>query len=114
MRTSPIGLNESDCMISTMTEIENETGGSRTYSDFFNQVSNNYSSKGVTMSVGEYQNLLQENFYTTNITHESYKLFDPVYMQEVMNSGNVITVQFRNPGHADNVRALKVFYFSNI
>ena len=30
-------------------------------------------------------------------------------MNEVVSSGDVITVHFRKPGHADNVRKLKVF-----
>ena len=36
---------------------------------------------------------------------------DPMinFMKNVASTNGVITIQFHNPGHADNVRALKVF-----
>jgi len=109
MRTNTIAKNENDCMIATMTEIENETGGGRTYDDFFTQVENNYTEEGVRMTVGEYKRLLLENFNATELSRQSHNLFDPSYMEEVASSGDVITVHFKKPAHADNVRKLKVF-----
>jgi RHS repeat-associated protein len=109
MHTRPITYSKNDCMIATMTEIENEKGGSRTYNYFSDMVSNNRTPDGVIMKVGYYKQLLNDNFNTTELTRQSNLLFDHNYMKEVALRGDVITVHFTNPGHADNVRKLKVF-----
>ena len=36
-------------------------------------------------------------------------LFDPDFMRSVAEKKGVISIQFKNPGHADNVRTLRVF-----
>ena len=110
MHKEPVEMKNNDCVVATFTEIENEFDGSRTYEDFSNNVE--MTSNGVFLSGDEYGKKIEEIFPNSTVTElrgEHYKLFDPAYMNEVVSSGDVITVHFRKPGHADNVRALRVF-----
>lgn len=55
---------------------------------------------------------MENNFSSHNvvdITKKASNIFDSHFMKNVASTNGVITIQFHNPGHADNVRALKVF-----
>ena len=107
MKSDPIIIKENDCMISTMAEVEKETGGTRSYGDFFKMLEKKYSNHGVSMTIKEYNQILDDNFSKQSI--KPHLIFDPDYMKEVAYSNNVISIHFTKPGHSDNVRKLKVF-----
>ena len=108
MQTSAISREDNDCLASTMTEAENELGGNRTYEDFSEMVKDKKSPEGVEIKTKNYIKLLEDNFPIKE-TPKTHELFDAQYMTDVANSGDVITVHFTAPGHADNVRELRVF-----
>ena len=99
-----------DCVPTTLYEIEQVRGGNRTYDYFINSV--DYNDNGVTLSAKSYKSLMENNFSSHNvvdITKKASNIFDSHFMKNVASTNGVITIQFHNPGHADNVRALKVF-----
>ena len=97
-----------DCVPTTFAEIETARGGSRTYEEF--RIMSDYKDGiGVEISKDKYAELLLRTFDNSEIlnTNEYGRLFVPQYMETAAAKGEIFSVHFN--GHADNVRALRVF-----
>lgn len=99
---------ENDCVPTTWAEMEELTGGSRSY-EFFVSESSYVDGKGVTISSLDYKKKLLELFPNVSVydKHLYNNLFDPVYFQDAINNNTYFSVLFE--GHADIIRSLNVF-----
>jgi hypothetical protein len=106
---------DNDCVPTTFAEIERKRGGSRTYENF-EQTLPVYNEKtglgykkgrGLYSTRNSYNELVHNNFNDVQNLGSDHYLFDPNYMQNAANNGEVFSFRFK--GHADNVRGLKVF-----
>ena len=103
--------NPNDCLPTTLSEIEQVRGGSRTYEFFLKELGNRYTPEGVATKVAEYEEMLNKYFMAVKIDGKLYNIFDPNFMKGISNSNGVVSVYFGGElGHVDNVRKLKVFY----
>ena len=102
-------MNPNDCVQTTLYEIDQKKDGGHTYQTFYDRVKRIYTPEGTTISTEQLEQLLKEYFVVENITRKSNNLFHPEFMSEVAKSNGVITVHFTKPGHADNIRTLRVF-----
>ena len=98
-----------DCVPTTLYEIERVKGGKRTYEDFINKVE--LKEGGVELSATRFHSLISDHFGSNNVhmKNNASLIFDPDFMNNVAASKGVIAVQFKTPGHADNIRTLRVF-----
>jgi hypothetical protein len=107
--------SENDCVPTTFAEIETRRGGVRTYENFEQNLPtyNEQTGVGYKKNTGlfstkdSYDKLVHNNFNNVQKLGSDHYLFDPGYMQNAANRGEIFSYQFK--GHADNVRGIKVF-----
>lgn len=102
-----------DCVPTTFAEIENRTGGSRTYSDFVTSTGH-VVGEGNYESINSYRTRMRNTFtgYQQLQGTDAANVFDPTYMENASNTSDVISFHLRDgsgAAHADNVRRLEVF-----
>ena len=104
---------ENDCVPTSFYEAEVKHRGGRTYDDF--KSSTGYrEGEGVRGNKRQYERLINRNFPNNvqTLDEGNYSdVFSPSYMQNAVNKGKVVNVNFIDGtrGHSDNVRELQVF-----
>jgi hypothetical protein len=99
-----------DCVPTSIAEIANKLGYPISYEDAVN-MSGYKHNIGVEKNGHEYEELIEKIFYNTDKMdkRDYYKLMDPSFYRNVAENGGVIHLRWKNPGHADNVRFVKLY-----
>mgnify|MGYP000855217029 FL=1 len=99
-----------DCVPTTLAELDKHFEGSTSYDEYVKRT-NYIDDRGVTMKLGEYDNLINDNLYAKRFNPA--QLENSSAMQSIKDSGKMVTVHMKHGTvfHADNIRSIK--YYSN-
>lgn len=100
-----------DCVPTTLAELDKHFEGSTSYDEYVKRTNYIDDRGGVTMKLGEYDNLINDNLYAKRFNPA--QLENSSAMQSIKDSGKMVTVHMKHGTvfHADNIRSIK--YYSN-